>query len=364
MPEITVDFGLNSFSEGILISITLAATASTTALAGYLSDRFGEKIVLPMGVMIYSVGLLLAVSARDYPFFLSMLIVNGLGSGLMLTPLYSLVGRLIPAHRGLGIGLISGLYNTGGLLGPAIVSLLVQQLTWRFPFLLMGVSGLILAGGQFVLMRPPPKSSHSEGFESARPSVLSLLRKGNLAVLAVAILLADLGFLAFITWTPTFMREVLGMTAGEAGLLFGVAIGVGGLGVLSTGFLFDKIGGKKSALMGGAAATTLTALLFLQTSSSFIVAILLLSAGFFTNTFWNLLSALAQVSVEESRMGTATGVVQNAGFIGAVIGPFLAGSIIPAFNTAIALIVSVTIPYLIYTVLMLKYREYGMGRAR
>ena len=362
LPEITVDFRLDSLSVGILLSASIAATASTIWLAGYLSDRFGEKTVLISGVIISSAGLLLAVSASAYPFFLSMLIVNGLGSGLMLTPLYSLIGRMVPAHRGFGIGLISGLYNTGGFVGPIIVSLLTQQSTWRFPFVLIGIFGLVLAAGQFLLVKPLPRPPHNE--ELDRPSSLSLLREKNFAILAAAILLADLGFLAFISWTPSFMRQTLGMTRQEAGLLFGLAIAVGGLGVLSTGFLFDKIGGKRSALLGGVAATGLTALFFLQTSPSLIAAILLIASGFFTNTFWNLLSALAQVSVEESRIGTATGMVQSIGFIGAVFGPSLVGSIIPAFNISTALIVSVTIPYLIYTALMLAYREAPRKKVR
>lgn len=357
LPQIGLDFGLDSVGEGLLVTIPLAATASMIALAGYLADRFGEKIVLISGVVIYSAGLLLAVSATDHLFFLSMLTINGLGSGLMLTPLYSLVGRMVPARRGFGISLISGLYNTGGFVGPIIVSLLIQRATWRYPFFLMGVFGLVLAAAQSLLVRPPVRSSDNSGVRPNQRSSLSLLRERNLATLAAAILLADLAFLAFITWTVEFMTKKLGMTEGEAGLLFGVAIGVGGLGVLSTGFLFDRIGGKKSAIMGGAAATAFTGLLFLQTTPSILVPIFLLSAGFFTNTFWNLLSALAQVSVEESRIGTATGVVQNVGFIGAVVGPYLVGSITKVSNLGIALITSVTIPYLIYTVLMLAYNE-------
>lgn len=354
LPEIAAEFHLSDLQKGLLLSLPLAATTLTVGIAGYLADKVGEKIVLVTGVLLYSVGLLLSLRTPDYVLVLAFLSVNGLGSGIMLPPLYSLVGVLLPKARGMGIGVVSAVYNVGGFVGPALSSQLATPYGWRFPLLIMSAVGFGSAALQWLGIDVPKRdASHDPTRGGTRRS---LLRDRNIVIISVAMLLADVGFLAFISWAPTFMRTILGMGIGETGFYFGAAIAFGGVGVLAFGYLFDRVGGKKAALLGGTASTILTLLFFLQTEAGPEAILLLLATSFMTNTFWSLLSALAQVTVDDRLIGTATGIVQNAGFLGAIIGPTIVGVVVSGVGLGLALIVSVTLPYVAYTLVMLGYR--------
>jgi MFS family permease len=356
LPEITKEFSLDPLSAGFLISASLAATTATTGLAGILADRIGERLVLFSGLLTYAAGLGGAMLAPRFDTFTLFVIVNGLGSGLMVTPAYSVVGVMMPRSRGLGIGAVSGLYNLGGFVGPAFTSILLTAYGWKLPFSIFSAAGFVAAILLVAFLRVPPRVE-SAGRRRGKPvGRLAFLARRNIVVVCVAMLLSDLAFLAFLSWTPTFMRQQLGMTAEATGLAFGSAIAVGALGVISMGYVFDRIGGKKTTIICGSSSAILTFAFFLQPTVSAMAVTLLLAGGFITNTFWSLLSALAQVGVEDHQLGTVTGLVQNVGFIGAMVGPSIVGSIVRAMPLSEALILSVSLPFLAYAIIMLLYR--------
>jgi len=299
-------------------------------------------------------GLILA--SHGYDLFLALVVLNGLGSGLMLTPTYSVVGRLVPRSRGVGTGAISGLYNIGGFVGPVLTSTFLATSGWRTPFAVMGGAGIVVAILVLFSLRVPPPDVRARSSRATLSSRLSLLRQRNILIIGAAIFLADLAFLAFISWAPTFMRKELSMPPEQVGSFFGLAIAIGAVGVVSMGCLFDRIGGKQATLLAAAMSAGLTFLFLVRPGGSWLTVLFLILAGFVTNTFWSLLSALAQVSVDESQVGTATGIIQNIGFVGAMIGPSIAGYLVSGLPISSALIITVSLPYLIYALLVILYK--------
>lgn len=356
LPEVVNEFELDSLRAGLVLSASLGATTATTGLAGFLSDKFGERLVLFAGLLLYAVSLGAAMLAPTFEVFTIFMVANGLGSGLMLTPTYSVIGAIMPRSRGIGIGAISGVYNIGGFVGPAMTSFLLTAYGWKLPFSIFAITSLGAAFLLLFLLRIPRRIKPSRDSAGGREG-LSFLFRRNTLVVAASMFLADLAFLAFISWAPTFMRANLNIPAETTGLSFGFAILIGALGVMSMGYVFDKAGGKKTTILCGAASAALTFAFFIQPSGSIATLAILLLTGFITNTFWSLLSALSQVGVEEHQLGTVTGFVQNIAFIGAAIGPSLVGAIVSATVLSEAMILAVSVPYLIYTMLMFLYKE-------
>lgn len=356
LPDIANEFQLGSGQAGAMVSISLAAATATTGLAGYLSDRLGEKHVMTCGLLLYSVGLLGILASHGYEPFLALVVLNGLGSGLMLPPTYSLVGRSLPRSRGIGTGAISGLYNVGGFVGPVVTSTLLATYGWRTPFALMGCAGIVVAILVVSSLRVPPRDARTERSTTRPSSRLSIFRQRNMVIIGAAMFLADLAFLTFASWAPTFMRKELSMPPEQVGFFFGLAIAIGAVGVMSMGYLFDRIGGKRTTLLAAGMSAGLTCLFLVHPGAPWLTMAFLLLAGFVTNTFWSLLSALTQVTVDEFHVGTATGIIQNIGFLGAMIGPFVAGLLVNNLPMSSALIMTVSFPYLIYALLVIIYR--------
>jgi MFS family permease len=147
------------------------------------------------------------------------------------------------------------------------------------------------------------------------------------------------------------------MPAELVGFSFGLAIAIGAVGVVAMGYVFDRAGGRRTIAVAGTLSAMLTLLFFIQPSGSPLAMAILVAAGFVTNTFWSLLSALAQVGVSEKHLGTVTGLIQNIGFVGAVVGPTIAGSIATMTEISVALIMTVSIPFALYACLMLLYKD-------
>jgi MFS family permease len=285
-----------------------------------------------------------------------MIMMTGAGSGLMLTPAYSVIGRLLPESRGLGTAALSSLYNVGGFVGPVVTSALIAA-NWRTPFAVMGASAGVIAALMALAFKTParPLITGDQAVDTA--SRLGLLRERNVLVTGAAMFMADLAFLSFASWTPTFMRRQLSMPAELVGFSFGLAIAIGAVGVVAMGYVFDRAGGRRTIAVAGTLSAMLTLLFFIQPSGSPLAMAILVAAGFVTNTFWSLLSALAQVGVSEKHLGTVTGLIQNIGFVGAVVGPTIAGSIATMTEISVALIMTVSIPFALYACLMLLYKD-------
>ena len=356
LPDVAGEFHLDSVQAGVLVSITLAAATATIALAGYLSDRFGEKLVMTTGLTMYGTGLLGVLLVYRYDFLMALLALNGLGSGLMIPPAYSVIGRLAPRSRGLAIGALSGIYNAGGLVGPVVTSALLTTAGWRTPFALIGAAAVAAATFVFFFLRAPPRQKQSSGDSEKLGSKLTILRQRNIMIIGGGMFLADLAFLSFVSWTPTFMRQDLSMPPEQAGFFFGLAIAIGAIGVMSAGYLFDKIGGKRTVIIAGGSASALTFLFFIHPGGFPLALAFLILAGLVTNTHWSLLSTLTQVSVDESHIGTATGIIQNIGFLGAMIGPSIVGYVVARLDFSLALVTIVSVPYLVYVSLIAFYK--------
>jgi len=115
------------------LPLTLALTA-LAPFAGRLTDRFGGKYVLMVGLVVYAAGIagiaaVASVNATSLT-FTPVLVVAGLGMGAIFAPLATEAMRAAPPHLA---GAASGVLNTGrqlgGTLGGAITgAVLASQL--------------------------------------------------------------------------------------------------------------------------------------------------------------------------------------------------------------------------------------------
>ena len=122
----------------------LAAQLVATALAGAWADARGPRPVLLLGLVLFPLGLVLAGTASTMGMLALGRGVQGLGGGLLIVPLYVLVGSLVPADRQPGFfAWFSAAWVLPALGGPALTGLIVDHASWRWVFL--GAAVLIVA---------------------------------------------------------------------------------------------------------------------------------------------------------------------------------------------------------------------------
>lgn len=354
VPAFESTYSISDATAGGVISASVGLVAIGVFGGGLLAQKLGDARTILLGLVIFSIFEAAVVAAQGLWEFSAFFFVASFGTGLVITPSYGVIASLLPGRRGLAVSLISAAYSSGGFVGPSLAGYLLVYRGWDAPFL-----ALALIGGTFTAFFAAVFGRAGKGGPArATISYTKVLAIRAVLVLAVADFFADLGFLVFVSWTPKYLISAFSVTGGGTATvdtIFGIGVGLGGLGALTAGVLFDRLGGRKSALLSASLSALVFAGLYLATPLSLALVVVLVT-GFLSNSFWPLLTAMAQVSVPEGQVSSATSVVQTAGFIGAFIGPGLAGLIGGAVSSA--LILATVVPYAVFfVVIMTGYRD-------
>lgn len=122
-------------AQGALLSIAMLITGALTApIAGVLGDRYGGKRVMIWLMVVVTAGGLVSSLAPNLPVLLLGQALEGAMVGAM--PLsFILMRKLLPADKSpVAIGVVSGFFVGGGMLGTLIAGPIAEGLSWHWMF--------------------------------------------------------------------------------------------------------------------------------------------------------------------------------------------------------------------------------------
>ena len=130
---------LGTTVSGVQTAITLfTLTMAALMIPGSkLTDIWGRKRCFVIGLTIYAAGALLALLAMGLPLLITgYSLLEGVGSALMIPPIYILVTVLFPdiKTRAKYFGVVSGAAGLGAAAGPLVGGLLTSAISWRASF--------------------------------------------------------------------------------------------------------------------------------------------------------------------------------------------------------------------------------------
>ena len=145
MPQIAAQLGDLRFYAWVFAAFLLGQTAATIVF-GKLSDTYGRKPVLLIGIAIFIVGSLLCGLATTMPILIGLRLIQGVGAGAVQPIILTLVGDLYPIEeRGRIQGYLSSVWGISSVVGPLAGGLIVQHLSWAWIFWINVPVGLIAA---------------------------------------------------------------------------------------------------------------------------------------------------------------------------------------------------------------------------
>src|SRR5205807_9474544 len=132
---------LGTTVTGVQTAITLfTLTMAALMIPGSkLTDIWGRRACFRLGLAVYGTGALLAALAPGLGVLvLGYSLLEGIGSALMIPPIYILVTVLTNdmTVRARAFGVISGAAGIGAAAGPLIGGLVTTGISWRASFLL------------------------------------------------------------------------------------------------------------------------------------------------------------------------------------------------------------------------------------
>src|ERR1700754_2738574 len=155
-PLIREELGLSIADMGYLLSAFLWAYAFAQLPTGAMVDRLGPRILLTMGLSLWSLAQLLGGLVQNFGQFFGARILLGIGEA----PQFPTCARVVRDwFNQRDRGLATGIFNCASSLGTAIaiplLTFLMLTFGWRMMFVIMGIAGLIVATVWYLVYRNP-----------------------------------------------------------------------------------------------------------------------------------------------------------------------------------------------------------------
>jgi len=131
-----------------VFSVYLLTSAIATPIYGKLSDLYGRKNILSIGIIIFLVGSFLCGLSQNMYMLIGFRAIQGIGAGAIFTVTYTIVGDVFTIEERPKIqGIIGTVWGIASLAGPFLGGILIDILSWHWIFFInipFGILSLIL----------------------------------------------------------------------------------------------------------------------------------------------------------------------------------------------------------------------------
>ena len=258
------DNGWSPTIQGAVMSAFFLGYVTLQIPAGYLSDRFGGKWVLGLGVLFWSLFTLLtpASAALGITMLLACRFLMGVAEAVTWPSIYSLYSRWVhPDRRASAVGLMNSGISGGSVIALICTPWLISVWSWQGAFYLYGLLGILWFGVWAPLARSRPTeptqwetgsaitqaSAESPQFDTTsdaqypRLTVGRMLRSKAVWAIAIAHICINWSLYLVLSWFPTFVNRELGADLQLAGFLALAPVIVSLVMAPLAGRLFDRL---------------------------------------------------------------------------------------------------------------------------
>ena len=370
----------------------LVSATVTFPIVGRLSDVYGRRRFLVLGLAAFVAGSALVGLSRSMNQVIAFRAFQGVGGGMITTCCYIAIADLFaPENRGKYHGIIGAVYGFASIIGPFLGGMAAERFTWEWPFFLIALAGVPVLGLTARIYPAPRPSGKTAGIDlpgmvtlvlavvaltlalsmggadvAGGPSLpVGLLAFGlamtavfvyievrseapimpmevladRVVVLSVVVmLLTSFGLYGTVFFLPPFAQIVLGVSvADSAALLLPILLGTVGGGILA-GQLLSRTGTRYRLQAAGNAAimlagTVLTLTIDADTNRS-LIGLCMALTGFGFGGLVSTFSIAVQNMVPFRLVGAATSALQFHRSLGGMAGLAVLGGLLSRRFTA------------------------------
>jgi len=340
------DFGWSKALVAGAFALTRIESGILGPLQGWLVDRFGPRLILTIGTIMFGVGFMLFSLVDSLVSFYLCFLLIALGSSLggfatLMVAIVSWFNR----HRAKAIAISQLGFSIGGLSVPLVI-LLLETFGWRTTALISGVVVLVVGLPLVQLVRhrpeeygelpdgepPPPEPAAGAAVDGGGASVpvardftaREAMRTPAFWLISVGHALALLTVSAVMVHLIAHLTEGMNYSMAEAGGVVALLTGFQMLGQLTGGLLGDRF--NKRFICVACMVAHAAGLLMVTFASSFVMVFAFtVLHGLAWGTRGPLMVALRADYFGPSSFGTIMGFSSLIVMLGMSSGPIFAG---------------------------------------
>ncbi|HEX6948086.1 MAG TPA: MFS transporter [Nitrospira sp.] len=322
---------------GLIVSVSTLTGVFLKLPSGALSDIYGRRMLLRIGVIAFGVPPFFYPFISDLNVLTGLRLFHGLATAIFAPSALATVAELYRERRGAALGTYTACTQSGALLGPFIGGYLAFAAGFSSAFITAGLFGCVAIVLFYSLhLSPPPPRLHDKGMAALGAemwtgfSIVASNRKVLItSLMDAAKMIANGALMAFL---PLYGVSV-GLNAGEVGLLFTVQSLTSFFSKPIMGRVSDRVG-RQPLIMLGLLVCAATFVCIPHVNSFVLLLVLSAGFGFGEAVVTSSSSAFVADSSEFKTLGAGMGMQGTIGDIGHASGPLLAGVLIANMSYA------------------------------
>ncbi len=325
MAVLQTEYNATYSQSGLLMSLFALATLMSAIPGGMLIQRYGERSVGLLGLIVILAGLAIVYYASQFPLLLVGRIIQGIGFGIVSVAAPSAIGKFTaPEQMSVAMGIWSTWVPVGSLImflaAPSLVLALQMDTFWLLLMALIVLESVLYAIWIPKSARGKPDTAHvSKGW------VKQELKNGHAWWIAGAFASFTFAFFSFNTWISAYLVQSGVLPLVQASWIPAIVALFTAVSNMGSGWLLAKFGNKLIIFLLPTLIMTLIWPVFLEhrLALMYVSAVLLGAVSGFVPTF--VFAAGPLYARRKETIGIVMSIVilgENAGIL---VGPEVFG---------------------------------------
>lgn len=342
VPVFAREFGVGRTAAALVVSMFAAARMASALGVGKLVDILGSRQVLGAGLVIVAASSGVAGTSQSYLQLLLLRGAGGVGSAMFTVAAASLMAAAIPsAVRGRAMGIWSGSFLFGGVLGPVIGGPLTA-ISLRTPFFFYAATLAVAAAVAYLFLpRVPRRNKQQRAQTEPAEGIREAWRIPDFKVALVADLAGTWANAVRFALIPLFVTEILLLSESWAGYGLAIAAAVNAVLLLPFGRWSDSRGRLGVITVGGVA--TAVAMVVLTAPPALWVFVVAMAACGVGSAAQAVGPSALLGDIANGRRGSVIATYQIVGDVGATFGPLVVGALADLFGYSAGFVLTAAI---------------------
>lgn len=331
LPMISKKLNINSFQVSLIITVYSIVAIILIPIAGYLSDRFGRKMVMVPCLIIAGIGGAVSGWASwkmDDPFMFILLgrVLQGIGSAGAAPVVMPLIGDMFKEDEQISAGLgLTETANTAGKVLSPIIGAALAAILWFLPFWFIpffcAISVLLVF---FLVKVPKKKEQEKQTIKEFTHSVKDIFKEKGKWLFAIFAVGCIIMFVLF--GVLFYLSDMLEKRYDIHGVKKGLVLAIPLLALSISSYVSGKKIGEskrvmKNVIVIGMGLATISFIALRVEHSFFYLITFLVITGIGVGITLPSLDALITEGIEKKQRGTITSIYSSMRFVGVAAGP-------------------------------------------